>query len=119
MLLREETGVEAGTSLGAPVHQREVTFEFGGITYQQTEDYFVARTTSSTVRTDDWTVDERRVMTAYRWWSQRELAATTETVPEDLVQLLARVPRTDGGVTRVIQSAYRARLSPVDGRRIR
>lgn len=35
-------------------------------------------------------------MTAYRWWSQRELAATTETVPEDLVQLLARVPRTDG-----------------------
>ena len=98
--LREETGVEAPHPLGAPVHHREVTFEFGGTTYQQTEDYFVARTSSQAVRIDGWTDDERQVMTAYRWWSVPELAATAETVyPDGLAQLLARLPRTDIGPT--------------------
>lgn len=96
--LREETGVEAEKPLGAPVHHREATFEFGGTRYQQAEDYFVARTTSQEVRTDGWTDDERRAMTAYRWWSLTELSATAETVyPEDLGQLLARLSRADTG----------------------
>lgn len=96
--LREETGVEVVASLGPPVHHREVTFDFAGTTYEQAEDYFVARTTSPTVSTEGWTADERRAMSAYRWWSLPELAATTETVyPEDLVQLLARLHPTDAG----------------------
>lgn len=96
--LREETGVQAEQPLGTPVHHREVTFDFGGTTYQQGEDYFVVRTTLQAVRTDGWTDDERRAMTAHRWWSVPELSATAETVyPEDLVQLLTRLRRADPG----------------------
>lgn len=34
--------MEAEQPFGAPVHHPEVTFDFGGTTYQQGEDYFVA-----------------------------------------------------------------------------
>jgi 8-oxo-dGTP pyrophosphatase MutT (NUDIX family) len=90
--LREETGLVFESPLGRAVEHREVTFDFDGVTYQQSEDYFLARTSGEPISTAGWTDVERRAMTTFRWWSIPELRATSETVfPENLVQLLMRV----------------------------
>lgn len=70
--LAEETGLRP-SSLGDPVARREA----------------VMTMPDGDLSRDGWTPLEVEVMTEHRWWSQGELAATTETVyPEKLAVML-------------------------------
>jgi 8-oxo-dGTP diphosphatase len=53
------------------------------------ERYFLVRSEDATLSREGWTVEEREVTADHRWWSQAELAETSETVwPENLLEML-------------------------------
>jgi 8-oxo-dGTP pyrophosphatase MutT (NUDIX family) len=88
----EELGLRP-TSL-EPLWERIVRFESRGALVQQTERYFLLRTTAGDVLLDD---DVREAHTvegiiAARWWLPREINSTDERIfPEDLVMRLGGV----------------------------
>lgn len=85
----EEAGLLLPDDLGPVVLHRTAAFAFEGLRYEQTEDFFFCRVDSDAVVTTGWTELERRSMTAHRWWTAAELAATDEVVyPEGLAALL-------------------------------
>lgn len=86
----EEAGLRLPADLGPVVLHRTVEFDFEGVHYLQTEDFYRVRVPSTAVDTTGWTEVERRSVSAYRWWTRAELAATTDQVyPEQLAALLA------------------------------
>ena len=88
----EEAGLMLPDDLGPVVLHRTATFTFDGQHYAQTEDFYFCRVDSGAVVTTGWTELERRAMTAHRWWTVDELAATDDVVyPEKLGPLLARL----------------------------
>ncbi len=88
----EEAGLVLPADLGPVVLHRVAEFCLEGVAYAQTEDYFFCRVGSDAVVTTGWTELERRFMTAHRWWSVAELAATDDVVfPEQLGTLLAEL----------------------------
>jgi 8-oxo-dGTP pyrophosphatase MutT (NUDIX family) len=83
--LHEETGLLVA-ELGSAHFERDVTFEFEGVTYRQHEHYFALRTTRFEPARDAWTDVEQRSVLGHRWWGVDELAATDAVVhPEQLV----------------------------------
>jgi 8-oxo-dGTP pyrophosphatase MutT (NUDIX family) len=91
--LYEETGlrVPAGT-LGPVVHQRQTSFDFGGSSYQQSEDYFLLRADSFDAAPTVPSELELVAVLGTRWWTREELRSTRERVyPEELVQVLERL----------------------------
>lgn len=88
--LAEETGLEVN-DLGPIVMQRSIEFEFDGVVYEQTEDYFVVQAERFDVDNSRWSSIEVATVVETRWWSLDELRTTSEQVyPEDLAGLLER-----------------------------
>lgn len=89
--LAEETGLERH-DFGAVVLQRTVEFEFDGVVYEQSEDYFVVRAEQFSLDTSRWSPIEVATVVEHRWWSLEELRTTQEQVyPEGLPELLQRL----------------------------
>jgi 8-oxo-dGTP pyrophosphatase MutT (NUDIX family) len=88
--LHEETGLLlAPDEVGAVVHERVTVFPFDGVTYRQSEDYFLVRVDAHDVDTDRFSPLEMVSVLEHRWWSLEELRATEETYyPEELLDLL-------------------------------
>ncbi len=85
----EEAGLRLPADLGPVVLHRTAEFDFDGVHYLQTEDFYLARVDSEVVVTTGWTEVERRSVSAYRWWPLAELVTTRERVyPEQLAALL-------------------------------
>jgi 8-oxo-dGTP pyrophosphatase MutT (NUDIX family) len=88
--LFEEIGLQVEpAALGVPVWHDAVEFGFDGRAYRQEQDFFC-------LRVDDWqadltglTADERRIITASRWWSAEEIEASAEQIyPVSLPSLI-------------------------------
>lgn len=89
--LAEETGLERD-DFGAVVLQRTIEFEFDGVVYEQSEDYFVVRAEQFALDTSRWSPIEVATVVEHRWWSLEELRTTQEQVyPEGLPELLQRL----------------------------
>jgi 8-oxo-dGTP pyrophosphatase MutT (NUDIX family) len=91
--LYEETGlrVPAG-ELGPVVHQRLTSFDFGGSSYRQSEDYFLLRADSFDPAPTAPSELELVAVLGTRWWTREELRSTGERVyPEELVEVLERL----------------------------
>lgn len=86
--LAEETGLDRA-EVGPVVLERETEFEFGGVVYEQVEDYFLVRTPHFSIDTSKWTPIEVATVVEHRWWTVEELERTEEPVyPEGLLSLL-------------------------------
>lgn len=97
--LAEETGariVEA--SLVGPIAVRRVVHGYTDVIVEQDETFFGARLAAFDVDTAEHTDEERLTMTAHRWWTRAQLAASAETVwPVIVLQLWAEFDaRTQG-----------------------
>ncbi len=86
--LREETGLTV-EEIGPPIATRRATFDFEGRRLDSDEVYFFIRVDRFEPEVAGWTDVERRTIIEHRWWSQRELATTAETVyPERLLSMI-------------------------------
>jgi 8-oxo-dGTP pyrophosphatase MutT (NUDIX family) len=93
--LHEETGLLVA-DLGPAEFERDVTFEFEGVTYHQHEHYFALRTTRFDPAREAWTDVEQRSVLGHRWWSVDDLTTTDAVIyPERLVHRLREL--TSGG----------------------
>jgi 8-oxo-dGTP pyrophosphatase MutT (NUDIX family) len=91
--VREETGLELG-ELGPVVFRRVAQFDFEGVRYRQSEQFFGVRCERFAVDDAGWSDVERRTVLGYRWWSHAELVATDETIhPEQLAEILDEIVR--------------------------
>jgi 8-oxo-dGTP pyrophosphatase MutT (NUDIX family) len=87
----EETGLECG-EMGPVVMTRSTDFEFDGVVYEQTEDYFVVRSEPFVVDSSRWSAIEVATVEEHRWWSIEDLRETDDAVyPENLLELISRV----------------------------
>jgi 8-oxo-dGTP pyrophosphatase MutT (NUDIX family) len=85
----EEAGLVLTGDLGPVVLHRTAEFDFEGVHYVQTEDFYAVPVDSDAVDTSRWTDLERRSVSGYRWWPLAELATTAETVhPDQLLSLV-------------------------------
>lgn len=85
----EEAGMVLPEDLGPVVLHRTAEFDFEGVRYAQTEDFFLVAVDSDAVDTSGWTDVERRSVSGTRWWPLDELAATSDTVhPAQLATLV-------------------------------
>ena len=91
--LREETGLAlAPEALGEVVHERLTVFPFDGVTYRQSEKYFLVRVDSHEVDTTGFSEVETRFVQGHRWWHPDDIRTAGETYyPEELLDLLSRV----------------------------
>ena len=76
--LFEETGIVA-EELGTVVLERTVRFTWDGVEFDQTEHYFVVRTSVQEISSDRWTEEERQVIVEHRWWTVDELRKRQRT----------------------------------------
>jgi 8-oxo-dGTP pyrophosphatase MutT (NUDIX family) len=91
--LVEETGL-APERLDGPVHERITVFDMEGVTFRQSEQFFLAHVDGDDIEivSDGFTDLERRSVLGHRWWSVAELrAATAEIYPAVLADLLETV----------------------------
>jgi 8-oxo-dGTP diphosphatase len=89
--LFEETGIKVPDLLVEAGLRVTNLILADGETVRAEERYFIARVNEKTVSNAGWTGEEREVIAGWRWWSDKELAATTETVfPEDISELLLK-----------------------------
>lgn len=99
---RREVAEETGLALldpGPVIWRRRTRFTFLGEDIDQHEEYFGVEVPAFVPDVTGWTVEERRWMQEFRWWSSDELATTEETVyPEGFAELLATW-RRDGRLT--------------------
>jgi hypothetical protein len=74
------------------VHRRQTSFDFGGSSYRQSEDYFLLRANSFEAAPTAPSELELVAVLGTRWWTREELRSTGERVyPEELVQVLERL----------------------------
>lgn len=89
--LWEETGV-SGVAVGPCVWVRKHVFRWGEALYEARERFFVVRVDEVAVHRENWSGAEREYMTAQRWWTLDEIAASGEVfVPRALASLLAPI----------------------------
>lgn len=89
--IREEVGINE-VELGPMLWRRRSTFRFRGVTYEQDNDYYLARTRITDVDGSDNEAGERETTLGHHWWSLDELQRTGETIyPNGLGVLLAPV----------------------------
>lgn len=92
--LWEETGLRVD-NVGAAVSQRMFVLQLTtGEHVMADERFFVVRTESEAISSEQWTALELEVMAEHRWWSQAELAQTSDPVfPENLLEMLGDAGR--------------------------
>jgi hypothetical protein len=76
--------------IGAEVACRELMLQLpNGELVMADERYFLVKSEDATLSREGWTAEEREVTADYKWWSQTELAQTSETFwPADLLEML-------------------------------
>ncbi len=86
----EETGLKLTTdALTGPVWRRRAVFSFDGETFDAEEWFFHASVPELSVDTSGFNDVEETSISAFRWWTAEELAATEDTVyPVQLAELL-------------------------------
>ena len=91
--LYEETGLRVPVEqLGPVVHRRRTSFEFGGSSYRQSEEYFLLRADAFDASPTVPSELELVAVLGVRWWTREELRTTVERVyPEELVEVLERL----------------------------
>ena len=100
--LLEETGL-AVADPGPQVARRVVRFTLpDGRDAGVDQRFFLLRTEEFSLSTVAWTLEERDILTAHRWWSPENIRQTKESVwPADLADLVERFasgrPLIDGG----------------------
>ena len=96
--LEEETGVRiSAEELVGPILVRPVVHGYSDVVIDQEDVFFACWVPAFEVTDAGHTEEERLTMTAHRWWSRAELAATTEEVwPVGLVDLWADADRRRG-----------------------
>jgi 8-oxo-dGTP pyrophosphatase MutT (NUDIX family) len=116
--LWEETGL-SDVPLSACVWTTQFRFRYEGITYDQSERYFVARVESWDVSNDHWEYTEQNEIQVHRWWSLAEIAASDEQFrPRDLVALLPRIIAGDYPEEPIaVQIEAGATMEPPEGTR--
>jgi 8-oxo-dGTP pyrophosphatase MutT (NUDIX family) len=85
----EEVGAELG-DLGPVAWTRRVSFPFDGGWFDQSECFYVVRTTTFIPRATALTELERRSTTGARWWPLAELAGTSQAVHPPRLAMLVR-----------------------------
>lgn len=86
--VREETGL-TDFELGPHIWNRQHIFTFYGSYQDVRETWFFARVPHFEINTSGFTEDEAEIMQEHRWWTQAELAQTTDFLtPRSLAQLL-------------------------------
>ena len=85
----EETGISVA-EIGPDVSRREFEMQLpDGELVIADERLFIVRVTEQTLSKENWTAMEKEVMAEHRWWTNEELASTSETVyPENLRALV-------------------------------
>ena len=107
--LAEETGLLLTPSdLSGPVWRRTASFAWAGSDIEQTEYFFAARTSTTTVDTAGFNSIERDTVSRHRWWTAAELATTTDRIYP--VELSARLPEAAAALE-VTRSAEPAEIS--------
>jgi 8-oxo-dGTP pyrophosphatase MutT (NUDIX family) len=82
--LFEETGLRVD-DLGEVRFERDTTFDFEGVTYEQHEYFFAVRTQRFEPTRDGWSDIEQRSVLGHQWWTVEELTITDEVIhPEQL-----------------------------------
>jgi 8-oxo-dGTP pyrophosphatase MutT (NUDIX family) len=96
--LAEETGIMAtAADLGEPVWHEVTEFGFDGRKYRQEQDFFLLRVGAPEVRADGLDAEEAAVIDGHRWWSARDLEATSESYyPRVLPRLLRNLAPARG-----------------------
>lgn len=89
--LLEETGLDALDTL-AEAGRRTVNLTLSdGETVQAQERYFAMRVGGDAITDNNWSDEEKSVISRWHWWSVAELAATAEAVfPENIAELMAK-----------------------------
>ena len=77
--VREETGID-GCIYGRELWFGSNQLVFKGEPVKTLERFFLVRSTTTALSTENWTEVERKVMRAHRWWTVDELIATAETI---------------------------------------
>jgi 8-oxo-dGTP pyrophosphatase MutT (NUDIX family) len=91
--LEEETG-QRDVDLAAEIWHRRHLLTWRGVRHDQRERWFLARVAHFAPDMSNVTDQERIDLTAWRWWSVEELAATRDGLaPRDLGSLLEALPR--------------------------
>ena len=75
----EETGVQID-KLVVLSGDREISFDFNGVSYRQREHYFACRVEGNRVSLQGDSPLEQWAMTATRWWSRRDILTSEETI---------------------------------------
>jgi len=89
----EETGL-ADAELGPWIWTRQDVYTSGGVTYRQDERFFLVRAPYFDIDDRGLSDGERSVIRAFRWWTQPELAATSDELsPGNLADLLGELIR--------------------------
>ncbi len=88
--LAEETGIRR-EDVGSQAGQREFVLLLpDGESVLADERFFLVEAKDETISRNGWSAHEAEVMVDHRWWSEQELAQTSEIVwPEDLLAMLA------------------------------
>ena len=89
--LEEEAGIRVAPSeLVGPLLVRQVIHGYSDVVIDQEDVFFACWVPAFDVSDSGRTEEERLTMTAHRWWSREELAATTEEIwPVDLLEVWA------------------------------
>ncbi len=87
--LFEETGISVA-EIGPDVARREFEMQLpDGEFVIADERLYIVRVTDQSLSKENWSAMEKAVMAEHRWWTNEELAATSETVyPENLRALV-------------------------------
>ncbi len=93
--LAEETGCRDAV-LGPPLWTRVAEFDFDGVSYRQSETFFLARTEAFDVDMSGFTELEQRAVADPRWWTGAELEATEDLVYPTRLAALLRTLLADG-----------------------
>lgn len=89
--IAEEVGIRE-VELGPLMWRRRSRFRFRGVTYEQDNDYYLARTPVTEVDDSGSDDGEREVTLGHRWWRMEELRITDQAVyPNGLATLLGTV----------------------------
>ncbi|MBU3892468.1 NUDIX domain-containing protein [Serratia rubidaea] len=90
--LWEETGI-VSDKIGASVAQRNFVMTLpSGETVKAEERFFVVRVANHQINGDNWSHDEKQVISEHHWWSEEELKTTREVVyPQNMVELLLSI----------------------------
>ncbi|MEU7477687.1 NUDIX domain-containing protein [Lentzea sp. NPDC042327] len=102
----EETGLRlAADDLVGPVWRRRAVFSFAGQTFDAEEWFFYTSVPEFTVDLSGFNDVEETSISAFRWWTAEELAATEDTVyPVQLAELLPALAAGEwDGQTRTIR----------------